>query len=67
MITRHPATGPAATELGPDAENRPQRLGVALEEHELMYDAICEGDGSRAEALVRGHVTAGLKVVVSFP
>ena len=41
-------------------------LGVALEEHKLIYDAICEGDGDRAEALVRGHVMAGLTVIESF-
>jgi DNA-binding GntR family transcriptional regulator len=41
-------------------------LGVALEEHKLIYDATCEGDGSRAEALVRGHVMAGLTVIESF-
>ena len=41
-------------------------LGVALEEHQLIYDAIRDRDGDRAEALVRGHVMAGLKVIESF-
>jgi DNA-binding GntR family transcriptional regulator len=41
-------------------------LRVALEEHKLIYDAIRGGDGDGAEALVRGHVMAGLKVIESF-
>jgi DNA-binding GntR family transcriptional regulator len=41
-------------------------LGIALEEHQLIYDAIRNRDADRAEALVRGHVMAGLKVIESL-
>lgn len=41
-------------------------LQVALEEHELIYRAICQRDGDRAEALVREHVMAGLRVIEGF-
>jgi DNA-binding GntR family transcriptional regulator len=41
-------------------------LAVALEEHQLIYDAIRNGDADRAEAIVRVHVMAGLKVIESF-
>jgi DNA-binding GntR family transcriptional regulator len=41
-------------------------LVVALDEHQLIYDAIRERDGGKAEAIVRGHIMAGLKVIESF-
>lgn len=41
-------------------------LVVALDEHQLIYDAIRESDGDKAEAIVRGHIMAGLKVIESF-
>lgn len=41
-------------------------LVVALDEHQLIYDAIRERDGDKAEAIVRGHIMAGLKVIESF-
>ncbi|MGZ4506507.1 MAG: GntR family transcriptional regulator [Blastococcus sp.] len=41
-------------------------LSLALEEHQLIYEAIRDGEADRAEALVRGHVMAGLKVIESF-
>jgi DNA-binding GntR family transcriptional regulator len=41
-------------------------LVVALDEHQLIYDAIRKGDGDEAEAIVRGHVMAGLRVIESF-
>jgi DNA-binding GntR family transcriptional regulator len=43
-----------------------EALVVALDEHELIYDAIRERDGDRAEEIVRGHIMAGLKVIESF-
>jgi DNA-binding GntR family transcriptional regulator len=41
-------------------------LVVALDEHQLIYDAIRERDGDKAEAIVRGHIMAGLKVIEGF-
>jgi DNA-binding GntR family transcriptional regulator len=43
-----------------------EALGIALDEHQLIYDAIRTGDADSAEAIVRGHVMAGLKVIESF-
>jgi DNA-binding GntR family transcriptional regulator len=43
-----------------------EALAVALDEHQLIYDAILDRDGARAEAIVRGHIMAGLKVIQSF-
>ena len=43
-----------------------EALVVALDEHQLIYDAIRDRDGDKAEAIVRGHVMAGLKVIESF-
>jgi DNA-binding GntR family transcriptional regulator len=43
-----------------------EALVVALDEHQLIYDAIVARDADRAEAIVRGHVMAGLKVIESF-
>jgi DNA-binding GntR family transcriptional regulator len=43
-----------------------EALVAALDEHQLIYDAIVERDADRAEAIVRGHVMAGLKVIESF-
>lgn len=43
-----------------------EALVVALDEHQLIYDAIRDRDGDKAEAIVRGHIMAGLKVIESF-
>ncbi|WP_347058223.1 GntR family transcriptional regulator [Blastococcus sp. HT6-30] len=43
-----------------------ETLAVALDEHQLIYDAIRDRDGDRAETIVRGHVMAGLAVIESF-
>ncbi len=43
-----------------------EALVVALDEHQLIYEAIRDRDGDKAEEIVRGHVMAGLKVIQSF-
>jgi DNA-binding GntR family transcriptional regulator len=43
-----------------------EALAVALDEHQLIYDAIRDRDGDRAETIVRVHVMAGLKVIEGF-
>ncbi len=43
-----------------------EALAVALDEHQLIHDAIRDRDGDRAETIVRVHATAGLKVIEGF-
>lgn len=43
-----------------------ETLRVALEEHQQLYDAIRNGEADQAEAIVRAHVMAGLKVIEGF-
>jgi DNA-binding GntR family transcriptional regulator len=43
-----------------------EALVVALDEHQLIYEAIRDRDADKAEAIVRGHIMAGLKVIESF-
>jgi DNA-binding GntR family transcriptional regulator len=43
-----------------------EALDVALDEHELIFAAIRDRDGARAEQIVRQHVMAGLDVIESF-
>lgn len=40
-----------------------EALGVALDEHQLIYCAIRDRDPVQAEEIVRQHVMAGLKVI----
>lgn len=40
-----------------------EALSVALDEHQLIYDAIVDRDPDRAEEIVRRHVMAGLTVI----
>jgi DNA-binding GntR family transcriptional regulator len=43
-----------------------EALDVALDEHDLIFGAIRDRDGARAEEIVRQHIMAGLRVIEGF-
>jgi GntR family transcriptional regulator of vanillate catabolism len=55
--------------LAVDAENLSgefRRLSFAHMQHHLVFDALCHGQGSRAEAVMREHANATLRYIELF-